>query len=52
MGFSWHAGVVIRTGGTPKAAKRIERVLWNDPASGAMPTQAMTSRWIARANMG
>ena len=34
MGFSQHSGVVICADGTPKAAKRIERVLWNDPASG------------------
>lgn len=34
MGFSQHSGVVICADGTPDAAKRIERVLWNDPASG------------------
>ncbi len=34
MGFSQHAGVVICADGTDAAAKRIERVLWNDPASG------------------
>jgi len=34
MGFSQHAGVVILADGTPDAAKRLERVLWNDPASG------------------
>ncbi len=34
MGFSQHAGVVIVADGTPEAAKRMERVLWNDPASG------------------
>ena len=34
MGFSQHAGVVICADGTPEATKRIERVLWNDPASG------------------
>ncbi len=34
MGFSQHAGVVIVADGTPEAAKRIARVLWNDPASG------------------
>lgn len=34
MGFSQHAGVVICADGTPEAAKRIQRVLWNDPASG------------------
>ena len=36
MGFSQHAGVVIVCDGTPEAAKRIERVLWNDPATGVM----------------
>ena len=34
MGFSQHAGVVIVADGTDAAAKRLERVLWNDPASG------------------
>jgi len=34
MGFSQHAGLVICADGTDEAAKRIERVLWNDPASG------------------
>ena len=34
MGFSQHAGVVIVADGTPEAAKRLQRVLWNDPASG------------------
>ncbi len=36
MGYSQHAGVVIVCDGTVEAAKRIERVLWNDPASGVM----------------
>jgi urocanate hydratase len=36
MGFSQHAGVVIVCDGTAAAAARIERVLWNDPASGVM----------------
>lgn len=34
MGFSQHSGVVICADGTDDAAKRLERVLWNDPASG------------------
>ncbi|MEM0949666.1 MAG: urocanate hydratase [Pseudomonadota bacterium] len=34
MGFSQHAGMVICADGTPEAARRLERVLWNDPASG------------------
>jgi len=36
IGFSQHAGVVIVCDGTQAAARRIERVLWNDPASGVM----------------
>ncbi len=36
MGFSQHAGMVIVCDGTDEAARRIERVLWNDPASGVM----------------
>jgi urocanate hydratase len=36
MGFSQHSGMVIVCDGTPAAAKRIERVLWNDPATGVM----------------
>jgi urocanate hydratase len=36
MGFSQHAGMVICCDGSEAAARRIERVLWNDPASGVM----------------
>ena len=36
IGFAQHAGLVIVCDGTPQAAKRIGRVLWNDPASGVM----------------
>jgi urocanate hydratase len=36
IGFSQHAGMVIVCDGTPEAARRIERVLWNDPATGVM----------------
>jgi urocanate hydratase len=36
MGFSQHAGMVIVCDGTDAAARRIARVLWNDPASGVM----------------
>ena len=36
MGFSQHAGVVVVCDGSDAAAKRIERVLWNDPATGVM----------------
>ncbi len=36
MGFSQHAGMVICADGTDDAARRIERVLWNDPATGVM----------------
>jgi urocanate hydratase len=36
MGYSQHAGVVIVCDGTESAARRLRRVLWNDPASGVM----------------
>jgi urocanate hydratase len=36
MGYSQHSGVVIVADGTDEAAKRLERVLWNDPATGVM----------------
>jgi urocanate hydratase len=36
MGYSQHAGMVIVCDGTPEAARRIGRVLWNDPATGVM----------------
>jgi urocanate hydratase len=36
MGYSQHAGMVIVCDGTREAAGRIERVLWNDPATGVM----------------
>jgi urocanate hydratase len=36
MGYSQHAGMVIVCDGTQAAARRLERVLWNDPASGVM----------------
>ncbi len=36
IGYSQHSGVVIVCDGTPAAARRIERVLWNDPATGVM----------------
>ena len=36
MGFSQHAGMVICADGTPEAGRRLERVLWNDPATGVM----------------
>ncbi len=36
MGFSQHAGMVVVCDGTPEAAHRVGRVLWNDPASGVM----------------
>ncbi|MGE3305443.1 MAG: urocanate hydratase [Rhizobiaceae bacterium] len=36
MGFSQHSGVVICADGTPEAAARLGRVLWNDPATGVM----------------
>ena len=36
MGYSQHAGLVIVCDGSESADRRIERVLWNDPASGVM----------------
>ncbi len=36
IGFSQHAGMVICCDGSDEAAARLERVLWNDPASGVM----------------
>ena len=36
MGFSQHAGMVVVADGTEDAARRLERVLWNDPATGVM----------------
>jgi urocanate hydratase len=36
MGFSQHSGVVIVCDGSDAAAKRVQRVLWNDPATGVM----------------
>ena len=36
MGYSQHSGVVIVADGTDAAARRLARVLWNDPATGVM----------------
>ncbi|NOX39668.1 MAG: urocanate hydratase [Alphaproteobacteria bacterium] len=36
MGYSQHAGMVIVADGTADAARRLDRVLWNDPATGVM----------------
>jgi urocanate hydratase len=36
MGYSQHSGVVIVADGTDAAAKRLERVLWNDCGTGVM----------------
>ena len=36
MGYSQHAGMVIVADGSEAAARRLERVLWNDPATGVM----------------
>ncbi len=36
MGYSQHSGMVVVADGTPDAARRIARVLWNDPATGVM----------------
>ncbi len=36
MGFSQHSGMVICCDGTEDADRRLQRVLWNDPATGVM----------------
>lgn len=36
MGFSQHAGMVIVCDGSREADARLQRVLWNDPATGVM----------------
>lgn len=36
MGYSQHSGMVICCDGSDDAARRIGRVLWNDPATGVM----------------
>ena len=36
MGYSQHSGVVIVCDGSDAAARRVERVLWNDPGTGVM----------------
>ena len=36
MGYAQHAGLVIVCDGSDAAARRIERVLWNDPGTGVM----------------
>jgi len=36
MGYSQHSGMVVVADGTEAAARRLERVLWNDPATGVM----------------
>jgi len=53
MGYSQHAGVVIVCDGTPAAAKRLERVLFNDPAIGVVrhaDAGYERAREVARAN--
>ncbi|GAE57350.1 hypothetical protein XPR_3985 [Xanthomonas arboricola pv. pruni MAFF 301420] len=59
MGFSQHAGMVIVCDGSEAADRRLERVLWNDPATGVMrhadaatpspPTALRKKAWICRA---
>jgi urocanate hydratase len=36
MGYSQHSGMVVVADGTDDAARRLERVLWNDPGTGVM----------------
>ena len=50
MGYSQHAGLVIVADGSPEAARRLERVLWNDPATGVMRhADAGYPAWRSRA---
>lgn len=48
MGYSQHSGMVILADGADDAARRLQRVLWNDPATGAM-RHADAGRDIAKA---
>ena len=52
IGYSQHAGMVVVCDGTQQAARRIERVLWNDPASGScgMLTRVMRMRFPVHAH--
>ncbi|MGH1540431.1 MAG: urocanate hydratase [Arenicella sp.] len=36
MGFSQHSGMVVLADGSDDAKRRLNRVLWNDPATGVM----------------
>jgi urocanate hydratase len=36
VGYSTHAGMAIVADGSEDTARRLERPLWNDPASGVM----------------
>jgi len=36
IGYALHAGQVIVADGTPEAAVRLQRVLWNDPCTGVI----------------
>jgi len=36
MGYSQHSGIALIADGSPEAAEKIGRVLWNDPATGVM----------------
>ncbi|TAD88179.1 MAG: urocanate hydratase [Alphaproteobacteria bacterium] len=36
IGYSQHSGMVVVCDGTEDAARRVARVLWNDPATGVM----------------
>src|SRR3712207_9315901 len=36
MGFSQHAGMAVVCDGTEDAARRLQPLLWNDPATGVM----------------
>jgi urocanate hydratase len=36
IGYSQHSGIALVADGSPEAAEKIGRVLWNDPATGVM----------------
>ena len=53
IGYSQHAGMVVVCDGSADAARRLERVLWNDPATGVMRhADAGYESAIACANSG
>jgi urocanate hydratase len=55
MGYSIHAGQVVVCDGTEAADRRVERVLWNDPATGVMrhadAGYETAKEWAARSGL-